>query len=577
MNALDWTIVAAFSALTIGLGLWLSRRAGRSTDDYFLSGRTLPWWLAGTSMVATSFASDTPLFVSAITRTHGIWRNWLWWNLGISAALATFVFARLWRRSGVTTEVGFCELRYGGRGAAALRGFKALYFGLLYNCFVLGAWPILGLGKIMEVTTGVSPAVAIGACAVIAAIYCVASGFWGVVVTDFLQFIVAMTGAVVLAVAAVSAVGGLDALTAQVPADRLRMAPFSGVEWPWLVSLLAVQWWAFKNADGGGIFVQRVAACKSESHAVGASLWYTIAHYALRSWPWILVGLASIVLIPAIDDPEKAYPTMVMRYLPHGLIGLVVASFLAAFMSTADTHMNWGASYFVCDLYKRFWVRDRDERHYVRVSRAASLAILAIACVVAWQVRSITAAFDAVLGFTAGIGPVLLARWLWWRTNAWSEIAAIVASGALYLTWPLLEIADNRLWMLSFVTFGSMAVWVIATLVTRAEPRERLVVFYRRVRPPGFWGPIAREAGMTPESAARPLGLWLAGTALTFCLTLGIGKALFGAWGEAMLLGGGAVLAVAALLRWGKGVESSEGGVTGSSATPMELRRDRIY
>lgn len=547
MNALDWAVVVGFCLATLVMGVWLSRRASRSTDDYFLSGRSLPWWLAGTSMVATSFASDTPLFVSAITREHGIWRNWLWWNLGISTALATFVFARLWRRSGVTTEVAFCELRYGGRRAALLRGFKAVYFGLLFNCFVLGAWPILGLGKVMEVTAGVSPAAAIAVCAVIAAIYCAAAGLWGVVVTDLIQFIVAMAGAVVLAVAAVGAVGGLDALSAQVPAGKLAMAPFSGVEWPWLVSLLAVQWWAFKNADGGGIYVQRVAACKSEGHAVGASLWFMIAHYALRSWPWILVGLASIVLIPAIDDPEKAYPTMIVRYLPHGLIGLLVASFLAAFMSTADTHMNWGASYFVCDLYKRFWAPDRDERHYVRVSRAASLVILALACVVAWRVQSIAAAFEAVLGFTAGIGPVLLARWLWWRTNAWSEIAGIVASGALYLSWPLLGIADNRLWMLLFVTFGSMAVWIAATLLTRAEPRERLVVFYRRVRPPGFWGPIAREAGVVPESAARPVGLWLAGTALTFCLTMGIGKALLGAPGEAAVLGGGACLSGAAV------------------------------
>lgn len=568
MSTLDWTIVAGYCLLTIGLGLWLSRRAGRSTEDYFLSGRTLPWWLAGTSMVATSFASDTPLVVAAWTRDDGIWKNWQWWIFGISTALATFFFARLWRRSKVATEVAFCELRYGGRGAGMLREFKALYFGVLINCWVLGTAPMLGLGKIMQVTTGIEPGVAIAICAGIAAIYCVASGFWGVVATDFVQFIVAMIGAVVLAVIVVGKVdGGLATVAAQVPEEKLAFAPWEGIALPFLISMLALQWWAFVNADGGGKYVQRVAACKSEGHAVGASLWYMIAHYALRSWPWIIVGLCSLILVPTLSDPDRiamvnadsemAYPVMVMAYLPTGMVGLMVASFLAAFMSTADTHMNWGASYLVNDLYRRFYVKNATERHYVTVARIASMLILGISALIAWQAESIGEAFIALLGFTAGLGPVLLARWFWWRTNAWSEVTAIVASGTLFVSWPLVRgwfglepeggeaLAQHHdLVKLTFITFGSMACWIAVTLVTPAESRERLVMFFRQIRPPGFWGPIAREVGpdVQQESFLQMAALWILGVIATFSLMLGIGKVLFGAWLSGGLLAGAAAI-----------------------------------
>jgi len=558
MTPWDWAIVGVYCVGIILLGLYLSRRAGRSTDDYFLSGRSLPWWLAGTSMVATSFATDTPLLVSAWTRDSGIWKNWQWWIFGISGALATFFFARWWRRSEVTTEVSFCELRYGGRGAGVLREFKALYFGVWLNCWVLGTAPMVGFKKIVMVTTGIDPNIAIALACGIAAVYCVTSGLWGVVATDFIQFIVAMVGAIILAVVVVDAAGGMEHVAFVAGTSRTAFAPWEGIAMPFLVSMFAIQWWAFVNADGGGKFVQRVAACKSEGHAVGASLWFMVAHYALRSWPWIIVGLCSIVLVPQFADPERialvmndsemAYPAMVMEYLPVGLVGLMVASFLAAFMSTADTHMNWGASYLVTDLYRRFYRRNESERHYVLAARVASLLILLIAALIAWQADSIRDSFVAMLNFTAGVGPVLLARWFWWRTNAWSEIVAVVTSGLFFVAWPLVRglfglepvggdpvASHHDLVKLLFITFGSMACWVSVTLMTPAESRERLVAFYRRVRPPGFWGPIAREAG--PDVKREPFGelvvLWLAGVVLCFGLLLGIGKVIFGAWAVA--------------------------------------------
>jgi len=556
MTTLDWSVVAAYCVVVLILGAVLSRRASQGVDDFFLSGRSLPWWLAGTSMVATSFASDTPLLVTGWVRSRGIWGNWEWWGLGVSTVFAVFFFSRLWRRAGVVTEVELTELRYSGRAAATLRGFKALYIGILFNCYAMGAWVMTGIVKVMGVTTGWSKVESLVVVVSVAVAYSVMAGLWGVVATDFFQFAVAIGGAILLAVVAVHQVGGLDALVTQLHGTgKLAVLPpdtgdaFLTSPMAWFLGMFAIQWWAWKNTDGGGIIIQRMSAAKNEKEAVYATLWYNVAHYALRSWPWILVGLCSLVLLNDADfggvvDHERAYPIMIMKYLPSGMKGVLIASFFAAFMSTADTHMNWGASYVLNDFYRRFLKRDATQKHYVAVSRVLSVVIMLGAVIAAFYTESIARAFTFILTVTAGIGVVNLARWFWWRINAWSEIAVMVASVpavllqsqvAGWLGIPLRIGGDyalrNLLFTLTYMVVATAVVWVPVTLLTPAESRDTLVGFYRRVRPPGpGW---RRVLDMDPTlPAAEPMGqslvLWLVGCAVIFGLTLGIGQMLVG-------------------------------------------------
>jgi Na+/proline symporter len=572
VSTLDWIIVASYCVIAVGIGVALSRRASRGTDDYFLSGRSLPWWLAGTSMVATSFASDTPLLVTGWVRKRGVWGNWEWWGLAVSTVFAVFFFSRLWRRAGVVTEVELTEMRYSGRPAAALRGFKALYIGILFNCYAMGAWVMTGLVKVMGATTGWDKLTALGVVVSIALIYSVLAGLWGVVATDFIQFIVAVVGAVILAVYAVDAVGGLGQLKASLAGTgKLDVLPPSGDEgfWTspmaWFAGMFLIQWWAWKNTDGGGIIIQRMAASRDEKEAVYATLWYNIAHYAIRSWPWILVGLASLLLLNDADfggvvDDERAYPLMIMKLLPDGLRGLLIASFFAAFMSTADTHMNWGASYVLNDFYRRFLKKSADEKHYVWASRLISVIVMAGAVVAALFTDSIARAFTFILTVTAGIGVVNLARWFWWRVNAWSEIAVMVASVVAVLLQG--TVADwlgvptrigehalrNLFFTLTYMVAATGVVWIPVTFLTRPESDATLIAFYRRVRPPGpGWG---RVRAMVPDAPPAPMGpsvvLWLLGTAAVFGATLGIGQMLIGSFG----LGLGFTGVSAAILAW---------------------------
>lgn len=552
MAALDWVVVAAYLAAMLAIGIALARRANRGLAEYFASGRALPWWLAGTSMLATTFASDTPLYVTGLVRERGLWGNWMWWGFLASHALVVALFVRLWRRSGVLTEVELCELRYDGRGAAFLRGFKAVYWGLLWNMFIVGAFSILGLTKVLEVTTGLSTVHAVLLAGGVTMAYATVAGLWGVVVTDLVQFALAIAGALVLAVIALGEAGGASAVAAH-PAvtDKLALFPSAKDDVLWVLSFFLVQWWAWKNTDGGGIWAQRAIASRDERHAAWGGMWFLVGHYVLRAWPWIAVALASLVLLPMAPggDPEKAYPQMIVTYLPVGLRGLLLASFLAAFMSTVDTHMNWGASYLVNDLWKRFVAPGRSEAHYLWVGRVAGAVILSGAMAIAFFVQRISAAFDIVLNLTAGVGLVLLARWLWWRVNAWAELSAIVASGAAYAAMRF--VAWSRLAELAFIAGSSTVAWLAVCLATPPVGRSRLLEFFRRVRPPAWgWARVAREA---PDVRAEPLvpvlALWGLAVACVASWMLAVGALAAARWGAAAALGAAGAVALVAWLR----------------------------
>lgn len=553
MVAIDWIVVVVYCILVVGIGVFQKSKADKGTDDYFVSGRKLSWWMAGTAMAASAWASDTPLLVTGYIRKYGIWYNWQWWSLAISSMLAVFFFSRLWRRARVITEVELVELRYSGDAAALLRGFKAIYFGVLFVCYACGAWPVKGLSTVIEVTTGWTPMYAVLFCVALGMTYSVAAGMWGIVVADLVEMVFMVGGALILTVYAVSAVGGLDALVTKLPAANLAMLPenkgeFMSSPFWWLVGMVAIQWWAWKNTDGGGMVIQKMAACKDEKNAVYATLWYNVVHNALRIWPWAIVALASMVLIPDTDAAlldvktgkpnfERAYPLLFNRLLPAGLRGLVVASFFAAFMSSVSAMTNWGASYVVNDFYRRFLKKDGSDAHYVRASRIATLAIMGGSILSAYLTESIGDSFTFVLKITSGVGVVFLLRWFWWRVNAWSEIAALAASiPAILLEKPILAAlhlqttAFSSIWNLLYMVLMTALVWVPVTLLTKPVDLERLQDFYRRVRPPSFgWGPIAAVTGVGKAGDTwLVLGLWLVGIVFIYSATFGIGQLLIG-------------------------------------------------
>jgi Na+/proline symporter len=544
MTWIDWLIVAVFFLISVALGTAFTKRAGQSLESYFVSNRQLGWWLAGSSMAATAFSSDTPLLLTGMVRRRGVWGVWEILALSISTMLAVFVFAKLWKRANVMTEVEFVERRYSGRAAAWLRGFKAIYWGVLYNCYVLGAWPVTGLRKVLEEMTGAGRETAIVLSVVLATLYTSSSGLWGVAVTDLFQFIWAMVGAVILAWAAVDAVGGFAGLRESLGGtSALALIPPmpSGAEGSWVSSpfgwflgLILVQWWAWKNTDGGGILVQRLVSCKDERQAMGSVLWFNIAHYCLRSWPWILTALASLILIPnahleladgtsVVVDHERAYPRLITMLLPTGLKGVMLASFFAAFLSTVSTHLNWGSSYLVNDFYKRFAHRHASERHYLFVSRLIPFGLALGAVWVAWSINSIGQAFTLILNVSAGIGPVYLLRWFWWRVNPWSEMTAMLVSVPMLLirpqalTW--LGLPHGTLTELLFMVIGTAAWWVPITLLTAPVDRQTLARFYAAVRPPGWWKPVATASG-SREAWGVSLLQWGLGTAAVLTTTL---------------------------------------------------------
>ena len=543
LTTLDWVIIALYFFVILAVGLAYYRRAGTDVGQFFLSGRSLPWWLAGTSMVATTFAADTPLAVSGIVARDGIAGNWIWWSAALGSTLAVFFFARLWRRAGIVTDVEFAELRYTGRPAAFLRGFRALYLGLPINFLIMG-WVNLAMAKILLVTLGWDRLTAVLVSLAFTGIYTSLSGLWGVVVTDFIQFALAMLCTIALAWFALRLpeVGGIDGLQAALPESTFRFLPTigtNGIDAAQTIALplasfiafLGVQWWASwypgSEPGGGGYVAQRMMSTQNERHSLIATLWFTVAHYCLRPWPWILVGLASLVLYPDITDREAGYVMVIRDHVPAGWRGLILAGFFAAYMSTIGTQLNWGCSYVINDFYRRFIKSNASQAHYVRASRLTTLLLMILGGIVTFYLESIRQAWEFILESGAGIGLVLILRWYWWRVNAWSEIAAMVAPaiGFAYLKLFTNIVFPNSLFYL--VTWTT-ACWLLVTYLTQPEPLSHLTAFYRRVQPSGpGWRHITDAAHLpAPEPITPMLINWIAGWILVYATLFGVGTIL---------------------------------------------------
>ena len=543
LTILDWFIIALYFFVILAVGFAYYRRASTDVGQFFLSGRSLPWWLAGTSMVATTFAADTPLAVSGIVARDGIAGNWIWWNAALGSTLAVFFFARLWRRAGIVTDVEFAELRYTGRPAAFLRGFRALYLGLPVNFLIMG-WVNLAMAKILLVTLGWDRLTAVLVSLAFTGIYTSLSGLWGVVVTDFIQFTLAMICTIALAWFALRLpeVGGIDGLQAALPESTFRFLPTigtNGIDAAQTIALplasfiafLGVQWWASwypgSEPGGGGYVAQRMMSTQNERHSLIATLWFTVAHYCLRPWPWILVGLASLVLYPDITDREAGYVMVIRDHVPAGWRGLILAGFFAAYMSTIGTQLNWGCSYVINDFYRRFIKSNASQAHYVRASRLTTLLLMILGGIVTFYLESIRQAWEFILESGAGIGLVLILRWYWWRVNAWSEIAAMVAPaiGFAYLKLFTNIVFPNSLFYL--VTWTT-ACWLLVTYLTQPEPLSHLTAFYRRVQPSGpGWRHITDAAHLpAPEPITPMLINWIAGWILVYATLFGVGTIL---------------------------------------------------
>jgi Na+/proline symporter len=563
LSLFDWSVIGAYFLFNLGIGIYYARRAGSSTSEFFLSGRDVPWWLAGTSMVATTFAADTPLAVTGLVARNGVAGNWLWWNFVMSGMLTVFLYARLWRRAGVMTDIEFAELRYSGKPAAFLRGFRALYLGLPINCIILG-WVNLAMVKIIEITLGLDKR---GAMLVVigmllfTAFYTTISGLWGVLVTDLFQFVLKMAMVIVLAILAVNAVGGIDAMKAKLAAmdagsgqgSRLAFFPSSNSAWMPLITLfvyLAVNWWAswYPGAEpgGGGYVAQRIFSAKDERHGLLATLWFNIAHYALRPWPWILTALASVILYPTLADKESGYIQTLIdpNVFPTYLRGFMLAAFAAAYMSTIGTQLNWGASYVVNDFYRRFITREKNERHYVMISQVMTVILMVVSLIVTFYLGSIAGAWKLLLVTGAGTGTVLLLRWFWWRINAWSEVSAMITAAlvslSLQLGWHWDSDDPKQFAYLMLITVGiTSIVWLSVTMLTAPEPMDKLTAFYRRVHPEGpGWKNVAKAAGLTSAhrgSLAGQFANWILGCALIYGSLFGIGKLIFKEYGLAAL------------------------------------------
>ena len=559
LTQLDWIVVCLYIAVTLVTGLYFARRASRQTDEFFLGGRSMPWWLLGTSMVATTFSTDTPNLVTDLVRTGGVSENWIWWAMAISGMCTVFFYAQLWRRSNILTDVGFYELRYSGRPAAFLRGFRALYLGIFFNVMIMATVTLAAI-KIGGVLLGVSKYEVILIAGTVTALYSATSGFWGVVVTDLLLFIVAMTGSLAAAYYAVQqpAVGGLNGLfTNPALEGKLALLPdFTDLHSAAAIFIIpiAVQWWStwYPGAEpgGGGYIAQRMLAAKDESHALRATLWFNLAHYALRPWPWIIVALASLIVYPTLDSIQAAFPTVdpsivrhdlaypaMLVFLPSGLLGLVVASLAAAYMSTISTHLNWGASYIIDDWYRRFISPDREDRHYLRLARLATIGLIILAGIVSLWLENALQAFQILLQIGAGTGLVFLLRWFWWRINAWSEISAMIISFliAVYFEFVHTNILGLEPLEPSFqLVFGVLLTsvgWVTVTLLTPPASPETLKSFHQLIRPMGG-GWRGAGLGLEPEpngsSPTAAFLAWFLGCIAIYGALFGTGYALYG-------------------------------------------------
>lgn len=573
LSSLDWIIVALYLLFSLIIGLYYKNQAGKSLNDFFLGGRKFPWWIAGLSMVATTFAADTPLAVTELVGQSGISGNWLWWNFLFGGMLTTFFFARLWRRAEIMTEVELIEFRYSGRAAAFLRGFKSIYLGLFMNAIIIG-WVNVALIAILQVFFGISGSDAlmwVAAAMLLTALYSAMSGLIGVAITDVVQFVIAMTGCIILAILVLGSekIGGIAGLKAQLPSWSLEFFPRIGevsggagtaqmltISIGTFLAYISVQWWAswYPGAEpgGGGYIAQRMMSAKNEKHAIYATLLFQIAHYCLRPWPWIIVGLCSIVLYPdlAFSDKKLGYVMAMKEFLPSGLKGMLLVAFLAAYMSTISTQLNWGTSYLVNDFYRRFLRKKKSvesdemaETHYIRISRMLTFFTMLVALFFTTQITTISGVWSFIIECGAGLGLVLILRWYWWRINAWSEIAATLAP---FLAYTLSKFVLHLPFPESFfLTVGFTTVtWLLVTFLTKPESPETLKAFYAKVQPDGWWGPVRAQMQMqvVPGRMINLAACWLSAVGMTYFILFGTGKLIFQEWQDAALYLAGAGL-----------------------------------
>ncbi len=552
---LDWVIVVLSIAVSFLPAVLLARRAGSSTAEFFTSGRSAPWWLIGVSMVATTFSTDTPNLVTNLVREHGVSNNWAWWSFLLTGMATVFFYARLWRRSGVLTDLEFYEIRYAGRPAQLVRAFRAVYLGLFFNCVIMASVN-LAAAKIANVMLGWPMWQTLLICAAINVAFAATAGLWGVLVTDMIQFGIAMTGSFAAAYFALKQpeVGGLHGLMTRLDPSTLRLLPDFG-DWKLTVSVLiipiTVQWWSvwYPGAEpGGGSYIaQRMLAARTERDAMAGTLFFNVAHYALRSWPWIIVALASLLVYPQLSDiavsfpnvdpaligHDMAYPAM-LKFLPVGWLGLMVAGLLAAYVSTISTHLNWGTSYLVHDLYRRFFRTDATERHYVAVGRVVTALLMVAAAGLTFVLDSARESFQLLLSIGAGTGLLYLLRWFWWRINAWSEISAMICSFLLAAGFLVAQKSgtpvDPTIQLLLSVGITT-AVWVAVTLLTAPTERGTLLSFFRLVRPAGpGWRAVQAEAGVPASPDSLPMAFlgWVLGCTAVYSALFGVGSLLYG-------------------------------------------------
>lgn len=549
---IDWTIIELFLLFSLGIGFYYKKKASGSLSDFFLGGRNLPWYIAGTSMVATTFAADTPLAVAELVANNGIAGNWLWWSFLLGGTLTTFFFAPLWRKANVLTEVELLELRYSGPKAALLRGFKAVYLGVFINILIIG-WVNLALNALLIVFFDIPQSEVLyytGAAMLLAALYSSIGGLWGVAVTDAFQFIIAMVGTIILAFIVVNSeqVGGISGLQDKLPEGSLNFFPAIGdgnlgtglmLSFGAFLAYAGFQWWAswYPGAEpgGGGYVAQRMMSTKNPKDSVYATLLFQIGHYCIRPWPWIIVALCAVVLYPdlAVADKKLGYVMAMKQFLPAGMKGLLLAAFLAAYMSTISTQLNWGAGYVVNDFYSRFVKKNQTQKQLVFASKITTLILMVLALIATSFMDSISGVWTFLIECGAGLGLVLILRWYWSRINAWSEIAATIAPFIYYAmakyVW-LLEFPNSFFFTITFTTIT----WLIATLITKPEPQEQLLKFYNQVQPNGWWRSVSNKSINKTNMGFKVLG-WLSAIILIYGTLFGIGHIILGAYYSALI------------------------------------------
>ncbi len=577
LSNLDVTIIFLLFSTILFVGIYVGKSSGKNTNQYFLSGRNMPWWLLGISMVATTFSTDTPNLVTDIVRTNGVSGNWVWWAFLVTGLLTVFVYAKLWRKSEVKTDIEFYELRYGGKPARFLRGFRAVYLGIIFNILAMAGVTLAAI-KIGQVMLGLSPVNTVVIAGFVTVVFSAIGGFKGVVYTDFILFFIAMIGAFGAAyyIVGLPEIGGLESLISHDNVkDKLQILPNIGdteIFVTLLIIPLAVQWWSSwypgSEPGGGGYVAQRMLAAKNENHAISATFFYNLMHYALRPWPWIVVALASLIFFPDLASIQEAFPNVtkdklghdlaysaMLTKLPSGLLGLVLASLAAAYMSTISTHLNWGASYVVNDFYKQQIKPDASEKHLVNIGRITTVILMIVSSIIALSLTNALQLFDIILMFGAGTGLIFILRWFWWRINAWTEISAMLASGIISILLTFTSqgkalFADGGMFpgyiKFPFVVFFSTVIWLIVTYLTSPESDTVLFNFYKKIQPGGpGWKRVLNRADKSKITIVKTTEKWsvpngilamILGCVLIYACMFAIGNLIYGEYEIAILL-----------------------------------------